>query len=150
MAIMQEPIIEWQARIENTSFSTTDNIYAGTHTEDKAVIVYLRIWNNKGGIATVQDLSDFNIIMRFRNIEDSALYEYCNISYGNILLEKIIEKKYAIVILPEYAKISGNNNDGTEEATSNYLDLKFVFQANSTVSLKENDMKELSFSIEKL
>jgi hypothetical protein len=52
--------------------------------------------------------------------------------------------------MPEYIKISGNNNDGTEEAVENYLDLKFVFQANSSVSLKENDMKELSFSIEKL
>lgn len=150
MAILQEPIIEWQARIENTSFSSTDNIFAGTHTENKPVIVYLRIWNNKGGIKSVQDLTDFNIIMRFRNIEDTVLYEYCNVSYGNILLDKEIEKKYAIIKLPEYAKISGNNNDGTEEASSNYLDLKFTFQASLSVSLKENDMKELSFSIEKL
>ena len=150
MAILKEPIIEWQARIENTSFSTTDNIYAGTYTDSKAVIVYLRIWNNKGGIETVEDLTDFNIIMRFRNIEDNMLYEYCSVSYGNVLLDKIIEKKHAIIVMPEYAKISGNNNDGTEEASSNYIDLKFVFQANSSVSLKENDMKELSFSIEKL
>ena len=150
MAIMKEPIIEWQARIENTSFSSIDNIYAGTHTENKAIVVYLRIWNNKGGIETVQDLTDFNIIMRFRNIEDTVLYEYCNVSHRNVLLDKKIEKKYAIVKMPEYIKISGNNNDGTEEASSNYLDLKFVFQAGLNVSLKENDMKELSFSIEKL
>ena len=150
MAILAEPIIEWQARIENSSFVDTDDLYAGTYTEQTPIIAYLRIWNNKGGINTVQDLTDFNIIMRFRNTEDTALYEYCSLSYGNVLLEKIIEKKYAIVKVPEYVRISGNNNDGTEEAVDNYIDIKFLFQANSNVSLKENDLKELSFTIEKL
>lgn len=150
MAITDKPIIEWQARIENESFTCVDNIYAGTCTEENPIVVCLRIWNNKGGIKTVQNLTDFNLIMRFRNIEDTVLYDYCTVSYGNVILDKVIQKKYAIIKMPEYAKILGNNNDGTEDAVENYLDLKFIFQVDSAISLKENDLKELTFSIETL
>lgn len=146
---MSEAKIEWYTRAgSDEKFALDNDVYAGTYTEGHPIIVDLQLWNNRWGTVDVDPLSDFYINIYFKNIEDSALLDYCTVILNNSEnLSMTRSGNRMTLIFPKPVTLSGVKNDGTSKNNPNhFINLQFIFQADGA-DLKDNDLKALFFEI---
>ena len=147
---MELPQITWYAKLTSEeNFKQTDLVYAGAITPNNYLTVDIQLWNNRWGESDVETLSDFNILMYFQDVEDSALLENCSIFYNGAEVDIEIENKKALVKFAKAPILSGKANDGSslnEDNSGNFISLQFIFTTSSQ-RLKENDLKHLILEI---
>lgn len=145
---MESPKITWYAKLKDeTTFQSTNDIYAGTCIYDDSITVNIQIWNNRYGLTEVEMLKNFNFVMYFMNLEDSALLKNCEIYHKGKKLVTTIENNK--VIFDPQKNISGKINNGSstdKNNAGNFIALDFVFK-NDNQTIKENDLKQLIFEI---
>ena len=61
---MEKPIITYHVLNIDDTFTKQSSVYAGTYTGDTPLEVKLRIWNNYKGVEDVEDLQNFNLVLR--------------------------------------------------------------------------------------
>ena len=140
--------LEWFVKKDNT-YEQLDEIYAGSYTDKKPISVTMQLWNNRWGTSDAEPLTDFYMLMSFKNKEDSVLLDYCNVTMGETTLTKTRSGDKVILGIPTGTKISGTKNNGKESNPKNsdhFINLKFTFDAFGQ-NLKENDLKELYLEI---
>ena len=147
---MTLPVITYSAKVSSaTAYSDQDEIYGGTYTKETPISVDIRIWNNKFGLAEVQDLENFALNFYFSDIEDSVLLKYLNVEYNNeekMLLE--VKDGVATATFFKNIILKGTPNNGNDTDTDNYIDLKVTFDATKdNIQLKSNDIKSLFIEI---
>ena len=147
---MTLPVITYSAKISSSDvFQDQEEIYGGTYTKETPVSVDIRIWNNKFGLAEVQDLENFAINFYFSDLEDSVLLKYLNVVVNNSE-EMILDIKDNVATATFFNSIvlKGSPNNGNDTDTDNYIDLKVTFDAtNDNIQLKSNDIKSLFIEI---
>lgn len=130
-------------------YSPRNEVFAGTYNGFEPLKISARLWNNRYGEESVDDLRNFNLKLYFDTDEDQVLLNYCNV----IINEKeqiplTITSKYGIVALGSDIFISGAANNGIEEENKeNYLTVDLTFDAPEDVRLKEQDIKNIYFEI---
>lgn len=146
---MQGPKISWLVKKYNeTSYSSNDNYYCGSVSGGTSLSIDFRIWNNRYGLEKVENLSNFNIAIKFYDIEDSTFLDYITVILNNnitLTLNKIGDS--LIAILPDGFTLSGNVNDGSEQFNDNYMSIRLVIEIPSGVRLKPNDIKNLNLDV---
>lgn len=152
MATLAEPVITWLVRkTDDTDFTEKDNYYAGNYRPNNGISLELRVWNNRYGSERVQDLEHFGIAMCFDDYEDSALFTYMTFIVNNAeIIEPSVIAGEAVLVIPDNIVLSGAVNDGSATYTANYLSLKIKIEIPSNISIKSNDLKNLSLDIVKL
>lgn len=145
---MAAPKITWYAKMkDDLKFSQQKTIYAGTCTCNDSITVNIQVWNNRYGLTEVDMLKNFNFVMYFKDLEDSALLENCSIYYKEEKISLNIENKKIIFNLNK--DISGKENDGSstnQNNVGNFIAFDFVFE-NTSQRIKENDLKQLVLEI---
>lgn len=146
---MAKPIISWYAkRISDDKYSVESRFYAGKYSDNDPIVVDIQLWNNRWGVDTVSDLTNYDICFFFDRLEDSVLLEYCNVLLNatDSLVFSISGNK-AILEMEDKPVLKGTKNNGSSaDNPDNYLQLRFVFSATGT-RLKDNDLKSLYFEV---
>lgn len=139
--------ITWYAKLEGLAeFEETTDFYAGSYDSEHEIKIDLQIWNNRYGKTNVSDLTSFDLVFYFDNIEDTALYDYCTVMYNGSALPFSVSGYKAVVDLPSVTLYGYKNNGTLEQGSANCLQLQFVFNAH-TARLKTNDLKSLYFEV---
>jgi hypothetical protein len=152
MATLSEPVITWLVKkADDTSFTEKESYYAGNYRPNNGINLEFRIWNNRYGSQAVQNLEHFGISMVFDHYEDSALFTYMTFIVNNseILTPSVVAGE-AILVIPEEIVLSGAVNDGSSNYSNNYMSLKIKLDIPGNISVKNNDLKNLSLDIVKL
>ena len=149
---MDKPIISYHILNADNSYTKQNSVYAGTYTGDEPLEVRLRIWNNYRGIENVEDLQNFNLVLRFLTEEDNALLKYIDLidEKHNIQIPGTIEENAFVGIFFEPVVLSGSANTGSDEYNGNYIDIKISFKAGANAYLKDHDLKSLVLDIVEL
>ncbi len=152
MAVLSEPVITWLVKKStDLDFTEKENYYAGNYRPNNGINIELRIWNNRYGSQAVQDLEHFGIAMVFDDYEDSALFSYMTFIVNNAeMLTPSVVAGEAVLTIPDNIVLSGAVNDGSANYTDNYMSLKINLEIPSNISIKSNDLKNLSLDIVKL
>ena len=140
--------IDWFARVGTDKFSAKKEFYAGTYTKKEPLTVELQVWNNRWGIAAVDNIDSAVINFYFDTLEDSALLKHCSLILDDREdLSIVIKNNMATAILNR--SLTGAANDGDETNSvnkNNFAKLTFKFDAGD-YQLKENDLKNLFFEV---
>ena len=145
---MNKPVLSWQVKTaEESDFYAASDEYIGTYTRKSGIDVRIRLWNNRLGSETVEDLDNFSIKIAFQDKEDSILLQYLTVKYDEQVLAMNSYSDYALIVFPAKISLSGSTNDGTSENKDNYVEFELLFQAPDDVRLKESDLKSLYLEI---
>ena len=144
---MNRPIISYHVLNTDDTYTKQNSVYAGTYTGDNTLSVNLRIWNNFCGTEDVEDLQNFNLVLRFLTKEDNALLNYIEIIADNEILGSIIENDALVGTFASPRILSGEANTGSDEYISNYINVTISFHADTGVYLKDHDLKSLVLDI---
>lgn len=147
---MHLPIITYSAKISNEeTYNDRFEIYGGTYTSENPINIDVRIWNNKYGLADVDNLENFSINFYFGDFEDSSLLKYLTIVQDtNKELNLEINGNIATATFFDDIILSGKANNGNDSDTDNYIDLKIIFNIpDKSVQLKSQDIKCLFIEI---
>lgn len=147
---MHLPVITYSAKISSDdSYNDRGEIYGGTYTKSNPVSIDLRIWNNKYGLAEVDDLENFAINFYFGDYEDSSLLKYLSVVYNSMQeLPLGIKDNVATATFFDLVRLSGAPNNGNDTDTDNYIDLKITFNTgDDDIQLKSQDIKSLFVEI---
>jgi hypothetical protein len=147
---MDKANISWYAKTgADIKYAATEEIYAGTHTDETPVTASVQLWNNRWGKYDVEDLANFNILMYFRELEDFALLPYCSITVNGKAQNFEYINHRAIIKFDTPPILKGTANNGKSEGNeNNYLAFDITFSAPNK-NLKEDDLKSLYFEIVK-
>lgn len=147
---MEKPIISYHV-LDTDVYVRQNSVYAGTYTGDDALTVNLRIWNNYRGIEDVEDLENFNLVAHFLTEEDNALLPYITLAVTDeIEIPAIVENKALVGTFVDPIILSGRANTGSDEYTSNYINITVSFKAGANAYLKDHDLKSLVLEIVEL
>jgi hypothetical protein len=152
MAKLAEPVITWLVKkTSDIDYMEKENYFAGNYSPHNGISLDLRIWNNRYGSEPVQNLEHFGIAMKFDSYEDSALFNYmeCIINNAELLSPSVVAGE-ALIVIPEEVVLSGAVNDGAPINTDNYMSLSIKINLPGNITIKSNDLKNLSFDIIKL
>ena len=145
---MDSPKITYQvfSKIDEVFYEQNET-YAGTYNGKDPLSVKIRIWNNFAGTEDVEDLSSFNIVLKFLTLEDSVLLQYIK-AYDteDIEFNSILESESLVINFPDTV-LSGQANTGSEEYNSNYIDIKIVLDIEENTFIKDHDFKSLILDI---
>ena len=145
---MNKSVLSWQVRTaEESNFYAASDEYIGTYTRKSGIDVRIRLWNNRLGSETVEDLDNFSIKIAFQDKEDSVLLQYLTVKYDEQVLAMNSYSDYALIVFPTKISLSGSTNDGTSENKDNYVEFELLFQAPNDVRLKESDLKSLYLEV---
>ena len=145
---MDKPIITYHVLNMDDTYTKQNSVYAGTYTGDEALSVNLRIWNNFRGTEDVEDLEHFNIVARFLTEEDNALLPYISLAITDqIEIPGVIEDNALVGMFVDEVTLSGKANTGSDEYTSNYINVTVSFKADAGAYLKDHDLKSLVLDI---
>ena len=145
---MDKPVLSWQVKTaEESDFYAASDEYIGTYTRKSGIDVRIRLWNNRLGSETVEDLDNFSIKIAFQDKEDSILLQYLTVKYDEQVLAMNSYSDYALIVFPTKISLSGSTNDGTSENKDNYVEFELLFQAPNDVRLKESDLKSLYLEV---
>ncbi len=148
---MNKPIISYHVLDIDDTYIKQDNIYAGTYTGDETLEVNLRIWNNYKGIEDVEDLHNFNLVLRFLTEEDNVLLKYISLAVTDeIEIPSIIEEDALVGTFVDPVILSGRANTGSDEYKKNYVNITVSFKAGAHTYLKDHDLKSLVLEIVEL
>lgn len=142
--------ITWYSKLEgNDTYNETYDIFAGTYTGMKPITISTKIWNNRWGTKDENDLKNFTIKVSFENDEDNSLLKYITVIYNDAQeLPLNIIDNYALVDFLSDVIISGKKNNGVEsENRNNFIRLDFIFNPDTAVALKPDDLKNLYLEI---
>lgn len=149
---MSEPIISYSAKLAKyQTYKDVDEIFGGTYTNSDPIEIDLRIWNNRFGTETVDDLQNFVINFYFDKLEDNNLLQYITINYNGVEEVPVsINNNIGTASFLNNVIIKGTPNDGSDNNLNNYINLKIIFNiTDENVSLKNNDFKSLYLDIVK-
>ena len=148
---MDKPIISYHVLDVDDTYMQQSSVYAGTYTGDEALTVSLRIWNNYQGTVDVEDLQNFNLVLRFLTEEDNALLKYISLAVTNkIDIPCIIENNALVGSFVDPVVLSGQANTGSDEYVNNYINITVSFNAGAGAYLKDHDLKSLILDIVEL
>lgn len=148
---MDQPRITYHILEANQTYVQKHNAYVGTYTGETPLSVTLRIWNNYRGVEDVEDLGNFNLILRFLHEEDNALLRYISLSVTNTIeIPCIVENNALVGSFFEPVILSGQANTGSDEYTKNYVDITIEFDPGAAAYLKDHDLKSLVLDIAEL
>ena len=145
-----DPIISYSAKLSKLeTYKDVNEIYGGTYTINDPIQIDLRIWNNRYGTTTVDDLENFVLNIYFDKYEDGALLNFVTVERNGIEEVPItINGNIATAMFLNEVIIKGTPNNGTEDNIDNYIDLTITFNVTApTFSLKDNDLKSLLIDI---
>lgn len=143
---MNGPKISWFV-VNNNEEKASNEYYAGTYYNNSPIKITLQAWNNRGGISDVEDVREGNLLLFFDNIEDSTLFNFCNVYIDGQKATPVVNNDKLVIKLPKV--LSGKSNDGDSskaENRNNYLLIEFEFDATGT-KLKTEDIKNIFFEI---
>lgn len=146
---MSKPVISWYAKLlSDDRYSVNPNFYAGKYSDEDPIVVDIQLWNNRWGITSVDNLSNYDICFFFDRLEDSVLFNYCTILYdGDKVITFNVSHHKAILEFPSKPVLSGTANNGSSaDNPDHFLQLRFLFDATQE-RLKDNDLKSLYFEI---
>ena len=146
---MDSAKIQWFVGAEG-NFSVKSSHHAGTLTPNNSISIDLQIWNNRWGVADVENLINPVVTFYFDKLEDSAVLQYCQlILNNNENVSLTIAGNKAMAAIP--CTLSGVANNGVATASrANYLGLQFKIVLPSESRIKHNDLKNLYFSVSPL
>lgn len=145
---MNKPVLSWQVKTaEESDFYAASDEYIGTYTRKNGIDVHIRLWNNRLGSETVENLDNFSVKIAFQDKEDSILLQYLTVKYEEQVLAMNSYSDYALIVFPTKISLSGSTNDGTSENRDNYVEFELLFQAPNDVRLKESDLKSLYLEV---
>lgn len=149
---MNKPVISYHILDVDNTYIKQDTVYAGTYTGDEALEVHIRIWNNYKGIEDVEDLYNFNLVLKFLTEEDNVLLKYIELmdETNHIQIPGTVEEDALVGIFFEPVKLSGSANTGSNEYKKNYIDIGISFKAGAGAYLKDHDLKSLILNIVEL
>jgi hypothetical protein len=151
---MNKPSISYHVLNIDNTYTKQKSVYAGTYTGDESLTVSLRIWNNFRGIEDVEDLQNFNIVLRFLTEEDNALLKYFKVitetNTSQDIIDPVLEKDTAVFRFPTTVVLSGQANTGSDEYVSNYINITILFDPGANSYLKDHDLKSLIVEIVEL
>lgn len=147
---MKTPRISWYAKMDyGDIFQPKSSIYAGTYLIGETIDINIQLWNNRYGETDVESLTNFNLLMYFKDFEDSSLLDSCSIYLDNTLLPMNIDNGKAVINFANSVSISGKANDGSSTNINNrenFISLTVSF-TNDNQTLKEHDLKQLVLEI---
>ena len=145
---MGKPIISYHVLNTDDTYTKQSSVYAGTYTGNDAIAVNLRIWNNFRGTEDVEDLENFNIVVHFLTEEDNVLLKYISLAVTDeIEIPVILENDALVGTFVDPVILSGRANTGSDEYTSNYVNITVSFNAGANAYLKDHDLKSLVLEI---
>lgn len=145
---MEKPIITYHVLNTDQTYSKQDSVYAGTYTGNEALTVNFRIWNNYKGAEDVEDLQNFNLVLRFLTEEDNVLLKYISLAITDeIEIPVIVEDDALVGTFVDPVVLSGRANTGSDQYTGNYVNITVSFQAGVDAYLKDHDLKSLVLEI---
>lgn len=146
---MEEPKITWLACLPNEEeYNERPELYAGMLLPDDTLEVDLQIWNNQYGTEEVKALENFNLVMSFDHLEDSALLQYTKLLVNHsYVIEPVVNNNEAVFRMPDGFKLKGDINDGSSKSYDNYMTVKLVIKAPQDAKVKTNDLKTFSLDI---
>ena len=145
---MDNPKITYQVlnKIDDVFYEQNET-YAGTYNGRDPLSVTIRIWNNFGGTEDVEDLTNFNLTLRFLTVEDSVLLQYVKFkTIDDIEIPSILESETLIGNFSSFT-LSGQVNTGSEEDSTNYIDFKVVLDVPENTYIKDYDLKSIVLDI---
>lgn len=145
---MDNPKITYQVlnKIDDVFYEQNET-YAGTYNGRDPLSVTIRIWNNFGGTENVEDLTNFNLTLRFLTVEDSVLLQYVKFkTIDDIEIPSILESETLIGNFSSFV-LSGQANTGSEEYSTNYIDFKVVLNVPENTYIKDYDLKSMVLDI---
>lgn len=145
---MDNPKITYQVlnKIDDVFYEQNET-YAGTYNGKDPLSVTIRIWNNFGGAEDVEDLTNFNLTLRFLTVEDSVLLQYVKfMTIDDIEIPSILESETLIGNFSSFT-LSGQANIGSEECSTNYIDFKVVLNVPENTYIKDYDLKSMVLDI---
>ena len=147
---MDKAKLTWLVKVdEDAGYSPAVERFIGTHTPRSAIKANIQLWNNRRGVAAVEDLKSFAIRLSFQDAEDSILLNHLvvmNEDGVNIPLQILGDS--AIMNTPANLVVSGTANNGVpSECKSNYYEFTLLFNPKSNIRLKENDLKNLFLEV---
>ena len=145
---MDNPKITYQVlnKIDDVFYEQNET-YAGTYNGKDPLSVTIRIWNNFGGTEDVEDLTNFNLTLRFLTVEDSVLLQYVKFTtIDDIEIPSILESETLIGNFSS-SVLSGQANTGSEEYSTNYIDFKVVLNVPENTYIKDYDLKSMVLDI---
>jgi len=145
---MDKPQISYFVLTSDNLYARLQTVYAGSYTGDGPLSVNLRIWNNYQGTEDVEDLKNFNLVIRFLTEEDNALLPYVTVAVTDSMeLPSIVEKNAAVFHFVDPISLSGEANTGSDEYYNNYVDITVTFDTGDDVYLKDHDLKSMVLEI---
>ena len=145
---MDNPKITYQVlnKIDDVFYEQNET-YAGTYNGRDPLSVTIRIWNNFGGTEEVEDLTNFNLALRFLTVEDSVLLQYVKfMTIDDTEIPSILESETLIGNFSSFI-LSGQANTGSEEYSTNYIDFKVVLDVPENTYIKDYDLKSMVLDI---
>lgn len=145
---MDNPKITYQVlnKIDDVFYEQNET-YAGTYNGRDPLSVTIRIWNNFGGTEDVEDLTNFNLTLRFLTVEDSVLLQYVKfMTIDDTEIPSILESETLIGNFSSFV-LSGQANTGSEEYSTNYIDFKVVLNVPENTYIKDYDLKSMVLDI---
>ena len=145
---MDNPKITYQVlnKIDDVFYEQNET-YAGTYNGRDQLSVTIRIWNNFGGTEDVEDLTNFNLTLRFLTVEDSVLLQYVKfMTIDDTEIPSILESETLIGNFSSFV-LSGQANTGSEEYSTNYIDFKVVLNVPENTYIKDYDLKSMVLDI---
>jgi hypothetical protein len=121
------PQVEWFLIEEDNSIVPHQEYFAGSYRPSDTVELSLQVWNNRWGIASVDNVSEISKIkIFFDHIEDSQLLNFCSIAInGGGYSPLTIEGNAGYVVLG--SQLSGQPNDGSINSDGNYKNVSLRF-----------------------
>ena len=151
---MDNPKITYHVLNSDDTYTKQNSVYAGTYTGDEAVEVKLRIWNNFRGTEDIEDLDNFNLVLKFLTEEDNALLKYIDVDYKKGDEEwrttPILENNALVCPFVEPVTLYGYANTGSDTYNSNYVDITVSFNPGAGAYLKDHDLKSLVLDVVEL
>ena len=145
---MDKPQISYFVLTSDEMYERLQTVYAGSYTGDEPLSVNFRIWNNYQGTEDVEDLENFNLVIRFLTEEDNALLQYVTVAITDSEeLPSILERDAAIFHFMDPVSLSGEANTGSDEYFNNYVDITVTFDTGGEVYLKDHDLKSMVLEI---
>ena len=148
---MDTPKITYHVLNTDDTYTKQNSVYAGTYTGDEALEVNLRIWNNFRGTEDVEDLENFNLVLKFLTVEDNALLKYISLAVTDeIEIPVLLEDNALVGKFIDPIILSGRANTGSDQYTSNYVNITITFDPGAAAYLKDHDLKSLVLDVVEL
>lgn len=148
---MQSPKVSWTI-LEEIDAENYEYIQYKNYTEEGSFIPgdyitkKIRVWNNRYGTEDVADIKNAQLIIAFKNYEDSYLLRLISLEIDGIIIDRLDtdgELEKGSIFLGD---ISGAANSGSDGHTSNYKNI--TFNIGPIPSNIRNELKSMYFYLD--